>query len=105
MPSEKRQNGDGYDKFRILKKGENLEIKAGNGHTAGVPQGNELSECACSLFDNGKGKCYRYVSAIAYIARVLGYLARTATGKVTSVHGGWAETRLDGCTMLVCGSL
>lgn len=60
-------------------------------HFDGVPQGKELSECACSLFDNGRGNCYRYASAMACIAKALGYHARVATGKVTSVHGGWAE--------------
>ncbi len=60
-------------------------------HFDGVPQGNELSECACSLFDHGRGNCYRYASAMACIAKVLGYHARVSTGKVTSVLGGWAE--------------
>lgn len=60
-------------------------------HFDGVPQVDELSECACSLFDNGRGNCYRYASAMACIAKVLGYHAKVVTGKVTSMHGGWAE--------------
>lgn len=60
-------------------------------HFDGVPQGAELSDCACSLFDNGRGNCYRYASGMACIATAIGYRARVVTGKVTSVYGGWAE--------------
>lgn len=60
-------------------------------HYHGVPTGAELSGCAYSLFDSGRGNCYRYASGMACIAAVLGYPVRVATGKVTSVYGGFAE--------------
>lgn len=60
-------------------------------HFDGVPKGAGLSECACSLFSDGRGNCYRYASGMACIATVTGYRARVVTGKVTSVYGGWAE--------------
>lgn len=60
-------------------------------HFDGVPKGAALSECACSLFSDRRGNCYRYASGMACIATVIGYRARVVTGKVTSVYGGWAE--------------
>lgn len=60
-------------------------------HYDGVPQGADLSECACSLFSDGRGNCYRYASGMACIAAVIGYRTRVVTGKVSSIYGGWAE--------------
>ena len=41
-----------------------------------APRANQLASCARYMFSRRRGDCYYYASAMAYIARVLGYDAR-----------------------------
>lgn len=66
------------------------------------PSSKKIKSYARYMFKNKKGNCYRYASAFAYIARVLGYDSRVAVGKV-SISGktpvsphGWCEIKIDG---------
>lgn len=67
------------------------------------PSAQNMAPYARYMFSNQCGNCYRYASAMAYIARVLGFDSRVAVGAVTahaqgplSPHG-WCEV-LDGST-------
>ena len=66
------------------------------------PGADQIESYALYMFRNGKGNCYRYGSALAYIARVLGFESRVSAGGVTaytytnlSPHG-WCEVKVDG---------
>lgn len=64
-----------------------------------TPQGNWTENYAEDILLNGKGNCYNYASAFAYIALGLGYEAKVCTGTVTSSLGGrtphaWTEVRI-----------
>lgn len=64
------------------------------------PSANKISSYASYMFNNKMGNCYRYASALAYIARVLGYDSRVAVGGVTArTYGslsphGWCEVKI-----------
>jgi len=60
---------------------------------------------ALEMLKDNKGNCYRYASAVAYLAEGLGYDASVVTGKIVAVGGGmtphgWAEVKIDGKTYL-----
>ena len=64
-----------------------------------VPTGDWTESYATDILLYGKGNCYNYASAFAYIALGLGYDARVCTGTVTSSLGGrtahaWTEVKL-----------
>ncbi len=67
------------------------------------PSASLIPSYADYLFTNKGGNCYRFASAMAYIARVLGYDSRVAVGSVStsstgttmSAHG-WCEIKIDG---------
>lgn len=66
-----------------------------------VPSGDWTGKYAQEILSTGKGNCYRYASAVAYLAKGLGYEARVATGTVRSLKGGqtphgWAEICING---------
>lgn len=71
------------------------------------PSKNTISSYAAYMFTRKQGNCYRYASALAYIARVLGYDSRVAVGGVTArTYGslsphGWCEVKI-GDTWKVC---
>lgn len=59
---------------------------------------------ATQLFKSHLGNCYRYASAMAYCAEVLGYKAKVAIGKISSSGGmtnhGWTEITIDSKTYI-----
>jgi hypothetical protein len=64
-----------------------------------TPSAKKISSYALYMLNNRTGNCYRYASAMACIARVLGYESRVAVGGVTarstgalSPHG-WCEVK------------
>jgi hypothetical protein len=64
-----------------------------------VPVGDWTGTYAKEILATGKGNCYNYAAAFAYIARGLGYDARICTGTVESSLGGrtphaWTEVKL-----------
>lgn len=64
-----------------------------------TPTGNWPGVYAVNMLENGKGNCYNYAAAFAYIARGLGYEAKVCTGTVTSSKGGrtphaWTEIKM-----------
>ena len=66
--------------------------------------GWEISE-ALTMFETGKGNCYNYASAFAYIALWLGYEAKVCTGTVTSSLGGRRSNVQKHQERTVCGRL
>ncbi len=66
------------------------------------PSASMIPSYANDLFTNKGGNCYRFASAMAYIARVLGYDSRVAVGAVSSSSSGamsahgWCEIYIDG---------
>lgn len=66
------------------------------------PSAKKIQSYAAYMFKNKKGNCYRYASAFAYIARVLGYNSRVSVGGVTSHTNsalsphGWCEIKING---------
>lgn len=65
-----------------------------------VPVGDWTEDYAKKLLMNGKGNCYKYAAAFAYIAKGLGYDARICTGTVQSSLGGkalhaWTEVKVN----------
>jgi len=63
---------------------------------------------ASNAFTKHTGNCYSYASAFAYCARILGYNARVAIGKISSSHGmtahGWTELVIGNKTY-ICDSV
>ena len=63
---------------------------------------DKVKSYALYMFKNKRGNCYRYASALAYIARVLGFDSRVAVGGVTAYANndlsphGWCEVKVDG---------
>ena len=57
---------------------------------------------ALSMYRSGAGNCYRYASLLCWVARRLGYDARTVAGSVLLSYGkaahGWVEVRMGGVT-------
>ena len=65
-----------------------------------VPLGDWTEDYAKKLLMDGKGNCYKYAAAFAYIAKGLGYDARICTGTVQSALGGktphaWTEVKVN----------
>lgn len=66
------------------------------------PRAQAIRSYALYMFNNKKGNCYRYGSALAYIARVLGFESRVCVGGVTAFAGrslsphGWCEVKTGG---------
>lgn len=64
-----------------------------------VPVGDWTSDYACQILFTGKGNCYKYAAAFAYIARGLGYDAKVCSGTVAAASGGrtphaWTEVKI-----------
>jgi transglutaminase/protease-like cytokinesis protein 3 len=64
-----------------------------------VPVGNWTGDYAKDILSTGKGNCYNYAAAFAYIAKGLGYDAKVCTGTVSSNLGGrtphaWTEVKM-----------
>lgn len=64
-----------------------------------VPTGNWPEAYALDILQTGKGNCYKYAAAFAYIAKGLGYETKVCTGTVTSSLGGrtphaWTEVKM-----------
>ena len=64
-----------------------------------VPIGNWTGSYATDMLLNGKGNCYGYAAAFAYIARGIGFDSRVCSGMVQSSLGGktphaWTEVKL-----------
>lgn len=77
---------------------------------AAVPSGNWPETYALEMLTSKRGNCYRYASAIAYLAKGLGYEAKAVAGQVRSVKGGltphgWAEVCIDGVWYIYDGSM
>ncbi|RKM56414.1 hypothetical protein D6853_06405 [Butyrivibrio sp. X503] len=65
-----------------------------------VPVGNWTGEYAKEMLLEGKGNCYKYAAAFAYLAKGLGYDAKVCTGTVLSSLGGktphaWTEVKVN----------
>ena len=65
-----------------------------------VPVGNWTGAYAKDMLLEGKGNCYNYAAAFAYIAKGLGYDAKVCTGTVLSSLGGqtphaWTEVKVN----------
>lgn len=66
----------------------------------GTPSGTDWPAAyAEEMLRTGRGNCYRYASAIAYLAAGLGFEAQVCAGSVRSSKGGqtphgWAEVRI-----------
>lgn len=70
------------------------------------PSAKKMKSYAADMFGHKRGNCYRYASAFAYIARVLGYDSSVSVGGVTafahrklSPHG-WTEVKINGKWMI-----
>lgn len=64
-----------------------------------VPVGDWTRDYACRILFSGKGNCYKYAAAFAYIARGLGYDAKVCSGTVAAASGGrtphaWTEVKM-----------
>ena len=64
-----------------------------------VPVGDWTSDYARQILFTGKGNCYKYAAAFAYIARGLGYDAKVCSGTVAAASGGrtphaWTEVKI-----------
>ncbi len=66
------------------------------------PSASEMPTYANDLFKKEGGNCYRFSSAMAYVARALGYDSRVACGAIDSSNNGtfsahsWTEVKIDG---------
>ena len=69
-------------------------------YDSSIPKANRLPSYAEYMFTNRGGNCYCYASAMAYIAKVLGFESRVAAGGVTAYAGrqlsphGWCEIKI-----------
>ena len=61
--------------------------------------------CAIEMARRQTGNCYRYASLLCWVARALGYDARTVSGYVLMSNGwvahGWVEVEIDGQTLVM----
>ena len=74
--------------------------------TYDVPSGDWTRQYAMDVYSTGKGNCYRYTAAFAYLAKELGYDVRICTGTIKAARGGvtphgWAEINIGG-TWYIC---
>ena len=63
-----------------------------------IPLGDWTGAYAADILSTGKGNCYNFASAFAFIAKGLGYDAKVCTGTVQSSLGGqtphaWTEVK------------
>ena len=61
-----------------------------------TPAGDWTKAYAMDIYSTGRGNCYRYAAAFAYLARALGYETRVCTGSIQATRGGltphaWVE--------------
>lgn len=68
-----------------------------------TPSGDWTAAYATELLTTGKGNCYRFAAAFAYLAKALGYDSRVITGKIGAARGGlnphgWVEIIIGGQT-------
>lgn len=63
--------------------------------SSGRPGAKKMKPYAFYLFRNKKGDCYQYSSALAYIARVLGYDSRISVDNTITTHS-WCEIKVNG---------
>lgn len=71
-----------------------------------TPSGDWTKPYALQIYTTGRGNCYRYASAFAYLANGLGYETKVITGVIGAARGGynphgWVEVNIDG-TWYVC---
>lgn len=64
-----------------------------------TPQGDWTGSFALEIFTTGKGNCYRYASAFAYLLHELGYETKVITGRIGARSGGttphgWTEVKI-----------
>lgn len=64
-----------------------------------IPAGDWTESYASDILTSGKGNCYNFAAAFAYIAKGLGYDATVCTGTVQSSLGGqtphaWTEVKI-----------
>lgn len=74
--------------------------------TYDTPSGDWTRQYASDIYDTGKGNCYRYAAAFAYLAKGLGYQVHVCTGQISAARGGltphgWVEI-WDGTQWLIC---
>lgn len=66
-----------------------------------TPSGDWTGTFAKEILTTGKGNCYRYAAAFAYLAKGLGFETRVATGQIKAARGGvtphgWTEVNIGG---------
>ncbi|MBQ9607238.1 MAG: transglutaminase domain-containing protein [Lachnospiraceae bacterium] len=71
-----------------------------------TPSGDWTKGYATEVYTTGKGNCYRFAAAFAYLAKALGYDARVITGVIGAARGGynphgWTEINVGG-TWYIC---
>ncbi len=64
-----------------------------------TPQGDWTGSFALEILTTGKGNCYRYASAFAYLLHELGYETKVITGRIGARNGGmtphgWTEVKI-----------
>jgi len=64
-----------------------------------TPEGDWTANYAMDVYTTGKGNCYRYAAAFAYLAKALGYEAKIDTGRIQAARGGttphgWCEVKV-----------
>lgn len=74
--------------------------------TYDTPSGDWTQQYASELLTTGKGNCYRYAAAFAYLAKGLGYDAEVRTGQISAARGGvtphgWVVLTING-TEYIC---
>lgn len=75
------------------------------------PSAGMVPSYASYMFTHRRGNCYRYASAYAYIARVLGFKVRVCAGGVNTRNGrylsphGWCEVKIGDTWKMVDCSL
>lgn len=67
--------------------------------TYDTPSGDWTGDYAYQLLTTGKGNCYRYASAFAYLVTGLGYETKVITGEIAARKGGmtphsWTEVKI-----------
>lgn len=71
-----------------------------------TPTGNWTPGYAYECLTTGKGNCYRYAAAYAYLLKAAGYESRVAYGNIHAARGGltphgWTEVNLNGVWYIV----
>lgn len=71
-----------------------------------TPTGNWTPGYAYECLTTGKGNCYRYAAAYAYLLKAAGFESRVAYGNISAARGGltphsWTEVNLNGVWYIV----